>query len=344
MLSIPERAADAPIIRRLFTSSPRDPRYHMLTYISSKSSQLPRTLPPEPRAALFLNRFTRTLTIMFATNGVTEILGVTPRQLVSKSFYYCIQEDCLKDAVHCLESAKANNSIAYLRFWYRDPLQDDVAADPGISPTAQRLPDVQHGGGSSKDQRYSSSASTIEVEAVVSCTSDGLVVVLRRARPPIPYLIQQARGGPVYASGLFASPWASHPILPQPYSSEPVNHWDETPPASRPMHQSIYPRYNSSCAASAISDPAATPPSGESNNSLSKGGAHSQSFLETIRDVAVFVWGVVGINGSLERYERGKPTGESLPAEGVWIWDPLSRQRNLEVVVRKVARKRRRIK
>lgn len=298
----------------------------MLTYISSKFSQLPRTLTHEPRAALFLNRFTRTLTIMFATNGVTEILGVTPRQLVSKSFYYCIQKECLKDAVHCLESAKANNSIAYLRFWYRDPLQDDVSADLGISPAAQRLPDVQHGGGSSKDQRYSSSESPIEVEAVVSCTSDGLVVVLRRARPPIPYLIEQARGGPVYASGLFASPWATHPILPQPYSNGPTKHWDETPPVSRPIHPSIYPGYSSSCATSAIPP---TPPSGESSNSLSKGGAHSQSFLETICDVAVFAWGVVGINGSLERYKRGTPTGESLPAEGVRIWDPLSRQRGV---------------
>jgi hypothetical protein len=66
---------------------------------------------------------------MFATNGVTEMLGIEPQRLVSKSFYFCMQEDSLQDAVRCLERAKANNSIAYLRFWYRDPLQDEAAVD-----------------------------------------------------------------------------------------------------------------------------------------------------------------------------------------------------------------------
>ncbi|KAL1968586.1 hypothetical protein VTN77DRAFT_1796 [Rasamsonia byssochlamydoides] len=352
--SLPERAVDAPIVRRLFTSSPRDPRYHMLSYISSKFSQLPRTPKHEPRAALFLNRFTRTLTIMYATNGVTEILGVTPQQLVSRSFYFCIQEDCLKDAVHCLESAKANNSIAYLRFWYRDPLQDDVVPDTGVSPT-ERLPGVQQGS-SSKSHSVTNSphvsgrsqvqtVSPIEVEAVVSCTSDGLVVVLRRTRSPIPRLIQQTCGGPMHANanGLFASPWATHPILPQPHSSLPINPRNDNPPASLPAYPSIYPGYNSAYATTVIPTPMTTPPSGVANNSSAEDGSHSQSFLETIRDVAVFAWGVIGINGSLERYKSGIPTGESLPAEGVQIWEPPEGYGDLELV-QKVAEKKRRIK
>ncbi|KAK7743108.1 hypothetical protein SLS53_004193 [Cytospora paraplurivora] len=85
-------------------------------------------MPPverEPRAALILNRFTRNLTIMFATNAVASVLGLSPDRVKNKSFYRCIQERCLPDAVKCLESAKANDSIAYLRFWSRDPREED---------------------------------------------------------------------------------------------------------------------------------------------------------------------------------------------------------------------------
>jgi len=120
-----ERQKEAPMVQRLFSSSPRDPRYHMLSYISSKFSEAPTSASHEPRAALFLNRFSRTSTIMYATDGVSSILGVRSDQLVNKSFYFCIAEDCLQDAVRCLESAKSNDSIAYLRFWFRNPLLEE---------------------------------------------------------------------------------------------------------------------------------------------------------------------------------------------------------------------------
>jgi len=119
------RAAEAPAIRRLFASSPRDPRYHMLEHLSSKFRTPPQASLLEPRAAIILNRFTRTLTVMYATNAVSTILGVTPEQFTDKSFYECIQENCLPEAIRCLESAKSNDSIAYLRFWYRDPRRDE---------------------------------------------------------------------------------------------------------------------------------------------------------------------------------------------------------------------------
>ena len=114
----PERATEARIVRLLFSSSPRDPRYHTLSYISSKFSQELKPHDDEPRAALLLNRFTRTLTIMYATNGLTDTLGISADELIGKSFYYCIQENYLQDAVNCVERAKANDSIAYLRFWF----------------------------------------------------------------------------------------------------------------------------------------------------------------------------------------------------------------------------------
>src|SRR5215470_7806889 len=139
-----ERAVEAPLIRRLFSSSPKDPRYHMLSHLSTKFKQAADDQTHEPRAALFLNRFTRTLTIMYATTGIQRIVGISSENMKGRSFYYCIAENCLEDAVKCLETAKGNDSIAYLRFWFRDPRQDDQANQftPDAEDTDAGMTDV----------------------------------------------------------------------------------------------------------------------------------------------------------------------------------------------------------
>ncbi|KAK5939499.1 hypothetical protein PMZ80_007877 [Knufia obscura] len=366
------RAVEGATVRRVFSSSPRDPRYHMLSYISNKFTQPIQPQAREPRAALILNRFTRTSTIMFATNGVEQILGFTPTQLVGKSFYYCISENCLSDAVRTLESAKGNDSIAYLRFYFRDPsLPDpplieqgnsdsdsDESEDGGMplsrgssvsvqSPTpmadganvpeiAVRAPEVDGTAGPHNDSNLSStqhnringlhhssssgtstdmdgngsvfdrplqparsSASSvsppeetppqestpppgaIEIEAVVSCSSDGLVVVLRRAQEIVPTASTVEQ--PSFPNGLFASPWASEPVLP-----------DGVPQAT------------------------AAP-------SISNGSEPTEAgFMSAIRDVAVFAWSLTGINGALldKASGPGQPSGEAMPPGGLPIWDP----------------------
>ncbi|KAL3712271.1 hypothetical protein TMatcc_000969 [Talaromyces marneffei ATCC 18224] len=55
---------------------------------------------------------------------------------------------------------------------------------------------------------------------------------------------------------------------------------------------------------------------------LVKGGPHPQDFFSTIHDVAVFIWGIVDINGSLEQYRRGQPSGDALPPDGIPIGKP----------------------
>ena len=378
-----ERAKEAPIIRQLFSSSPRDPRYHMLTYISAKFSQPQKALSHEPRAALFLNRFTRTLTIMYATNGLEDVLGLTAEELKGKSFYYCIQENCLQEAVKCLESAKANDSIAYLRFWFRDPRvdagdrdermsdahssdDDDGGVDLGnhmdtdgsnhrgnsessysgsrsstegagvhlpnsnsvgsrgsMDPNLRSSSDNSIGseGNATEsifDQPATARSSTsslpmltnscqawpnqehrcipspvreIELEAVVSCTSDGLVAILRAARPFLPHSVRPPHRTtePEYANGLFASPWAMQPIMPE------TSHNGGFP----------YQTYQSTPhAAATYSHP------------------DSQNFMQSIREVAVFAWCLTGINGSLAQYSRGTPSGEAQPPAGLPVWDP----------------------
>lgn len=337
----------------------------MLEHLSSKFRTPPQASLLEPRAALILNRFTRTLTVMYATDAVQSILGVSPDQFKDKSFYECMQENCLPEAIRCLESAKANDSIAYLRFWYRDPRRDeDLVAEEEMHDASQSS-DSEDGGvelnssmdidaestadngadismqhessgeqsgshnsrtssGESTDleqdsaraifgriERPTSSTSSLvvlspearrrrnvirsprpviepyEIEAVVSCTSDGLVVVLRRARPIIPTLQPPSRV-PQYANGLFAAPWGAQPIRPhvyQPNQQFPFQHGLQAP-------------------------------------MLPAGGPPQDEFMSSIREVAVFAWSLVGINGNIASYGHGTPRGEALPPNGLPIWDP----------------------
>ena len=351
----------------------------MLQYISAKFSE---RIPPqmnEPRAALFLNRFSRTLTIIYATNGLNDLLGISSDELTGKSFYYCIQENCLREGVKCLESAKANDSIAYLRFWFRDPRQDDPPLDRDERMSdAQSSGDDDDGGvhlselmdhdgsenavttGSSNSMRSSverearhgrdpdpnsrsssgnstdirgyssdrifdqaegqpsrtSSISTpdqhrdtsepwspdddqIELEAVVSCTSDGLVVILRKARTFIPqvHLPSTEPIQPPYRNGLFASPWANDPILPDIHlRSGPLP--DTTQPSRFPIN----------------------PTAQQVETAVDKGPA-TEHFMNSIREVAVFAWALTGINGSLAQYGRGTPSGQAQP-QRLQIWNP----------------------
>ena len=359
VLTLLERAVEAPIVRKLFASSPKDPRYHMLSHLSSKFDLGPELQTHEPRAALFLNRFTRTLTVMYATSGIEQIIGISGEAMKGQSFYYCIAENCLNDAVRCLESAKGNDSIAYMRFFFCDPRRrdgtpeamtseseddqmTDVASlddesenrnDPSDSrgtdsrslsrpsqgqwdseepPSNSRNEsgdstnpvDTHHAifdehapNGSSVSSAMSSPRSEyrdrdapIELEAVISCTSDGLVVCLRRARPLLPGTIPVTAPATQY-NGIYAAPWAAQPLFhPAPQYQPPY------PLGAHHPHM--------------LQQPA---PSLQFQN----------AFMQSIRDVAVFAWALTGINGSLAEYARGSPVGDSQPPEGLPIWQPL---------------------
>lgn len=352
----------------------------MLEHLSPKFQMPP--VEREPRAALILNRFTRNLTIMFATNAVASVLGLPPDEVKDKAFYRCIQERCLPEAVRCLESAKANDSIAYLRFWSRDPRDEDVGvegedggdhpldevnggsspsdSDNGGAPLGGHM-DIDRNsseikreeddtdasmhfsasGGSSVQgsiatgsssrannrrayetpltQRSPASAAaegqsmrpppvprrrrrrarpllpTVELEAVVSCTSDGLVVILRRARPAIPPA-HPPLSMPAFEfeNGLFAAPWAQQPV--RPYVPPEMLYTFRAPllPQYMPLRENV----------------------------KAAGGPPIDHLMRSIRDVAVFAWALVGINGNLAAFSQGRPLGEAAPPDGLPIWDP----------------------
>ncbi|TID23634.1 PAS domain-containing protein [Venturia nashicola] len=365
-----KRSVEAPIVRRLFSSSPQDPRYHMLTVLSEKfHTENTEDVSHEPRAALFLNRFTRTATIMYATSGIEEIVGISSEDIKGLSFYFCIAENCLEDAVKCLETAKGNDSIAYLRFWFRDPRQNEPAVtsdeemteasvsgddgtntqssspelarqstssgpasmpyesashpessahpmadailqdeNPHSQPNSLTIPPVNSRTSSGdtndsinpvaasaaifeqQDPARSSSAplssapttpgpfdGPIELEAVVSCTSDGLVVCLRKARPLIPSL----PATPPQPRGIFAAPWAPEPVFFPPLQVEGF-----------------------------LGEPA--------------NGPSKAAFLNSIREVGAFAWALTGINGCLADYARGTPMHEAQPAGGFPVYDPIA--------------------
>ncbi|KAH7308396.1 hypothetical protein B0I35DRAFT_453716 [Stachybotrys elegans] len=329
---------EAPQVRRLFSSSSQDLGYHIVSHLSPKFEMPPAKR--EHRAALILNRLTRLLSIMFSTEAASSILGLTSEDMLGKRFYDCIQENCLGDAVKCLESAKANDSIAYLRFSFRDPrTEEDGDEDNGdvtthdrglevqlVDPLAQDFPpghdglrqqnsrhsDSESGGvpldspmdveqdihikveevesdrlgespaGPSRNQRRTSRQTRprrarypvdpVGLEAVVSCASDELVVVLRRARQPLPS--SHVPPSSINYPGLFAAPWARDSMLPQ----------------SQPTADSSNPQ-------------------------------PVDHLMGSIRYIAAFAWGVVGANDSLVSYSHGCPTGEAQPFPGLSPWD-----------------------
>lgn len=347
----------------------------MLSHLSAKFKQPVEDQTHEPRAALFLNRFTRTLTVMYATSGIEQVIGIPSEDMKGRSFYYCIAENCLEDAVKCLETAKSNDSIAYLRFWFRDPRQDDQPApstsesegtdasmtdvsmseddneggvhldrgdsgpssggrttdasgavtspsndssdtrsgaqqthpdDPSRNSSGNSVNPALTGGTTNSTSSISTSLTSpdsggpesqaIEIEAVVSCTSDGLVVCLRRARPLIPQVVQPQPQPQTYSNGLFAAPWGPaapvyFPPQPQPAPVGPYNYYpgmDLTYAPAADVHR----------------------------------GPALVDLMNSIREVAVFAWALTGINGCLADYALGKPTGDSQPPEGIPVWDP----------------------
>lgn len=338
---------------------------------------------------------------MYATDGLSNLLGMTGDDLRGKSFYYCIQESCLQDAVRCLENAKANDSIAYMRFVFRDPRDGDSQAmdiDAGGNDAAAQSSDEEMGGVSLQEQgrnaqsvsstasqtvssndsspemshqhprpsqgiqrastgsgassapsnphntheamfgessrEYSSSTSMsdlspapafdrqarsgqrtndparqIELEAVISCTSDGLVVCLREARPFPPDFVQRTAlaSRPTY----FAVPWSIESTTPSPHTP-----YHDPPRPTRPSHFATQPPlYN---------HPSSTVPPYQ-HQSEAAPAAYSD-YMTSIRDCAVFAWALTGINGTLAQYSQGKPHGEAQPAAGLPIWDPSAHQ------------------
>ena len=139
-----------------------DPRYSMIAQLSSKFTV--QRQHHEPRVALILNRYSRSLPIMYATHTSHTLLGIDSHHIQGCSFYDCIDGSSLQQAIRIIEHAKTHNAIAYLEFLFKQPAPLNAEAS----------------GDGDRGTLFTSNA-RVKVECVVSCTTDGLVAVVRHA-------------------------------------------------------------------------------------------------------------------------------------------------------------------
>ena len=240
----------------------------MIDHLAPKfrSTSLARSAVHEPRAAFLLNRFSDTLPILYATHAAEFVLSCNPDEAVGRSFYEFIDDGYLLGAVNAIERAKENDSIAYLRLLWKTRLEDE---DEDEDEDDEEDEEPSHTEGQSHTSQHQQPppleiAERFEVECLVSASSDGLIVVVRRA-PPIEGLAPQVR-----PPGIFASPWASSPLPP----------YTMTPPPSSPVE-----------AGSPVREvPEAIP---------TVPGPSNQDVMNSIRDVSVFVWSISMLNDNV---------------------------------------------
>jgi hypothetical protein len=260
----------------------------MIDHLAPKfsSHSLAHAAVHEPRAAFLLNRFSERLPILYATHATQLVLLCDPDEAVGRSFYEYIDEAYLLGAVNAIERAKENDSIAYLRLLWKtriDPIgidedddmiegfdndeddydEDDEDEDQTTETSAPPQLHAQHHSHHQPPQPII--PDRFEVECLLSASSDGLIVVIRRA-PPIEGLAPNVR-----PPGIFASPWATSPLPPYSMTPPPPSLVEPSPPIAREIPENI-----------------PTLP-----------GPSDQDVMNSIRDVSVFAWSIASLNDNV---------------------------------------------
>ncbi|KAK9760831.1 hypothetical protein K7432_014746 [Basidiobolus ranarum] len=115
------------------------------TYLATPLGRTDPRFSPEPAACMILNRFTRRLTIEFATQTCEFLLGLDSEKCRGLSFLNYIDPDDLYSITEKFENVKVNNAVADFQFSFLSPQY------------RQSLP----------------------VEAAVFCSNDGIIVNIR---------------------------------------------------------------------------------------------------------------------------------------------------------------------
>ncbi|KAF9208109.1 hypothetical protein BGZ49_009733, partial [Haplosporangium sp. Z 27] len=79
------------------------------------------TLDQELRACLLLNRFTRHMSIMYASPSCELIFNMDPNDLLGKPILCFIRADDLGGFVEQGDLAKASSAVRHIRFWFQSP-------------------------------------------------------------------------------------------------------------------------------------------------------------------------------------------------------------------------------
>ncbi|KAF9282705.1 hypothetical protein BGZ68_005814 [Mortierella alpina] len=121
-------------------------RHHKAFRANSWSSQ---ALEPEFRVCMILNRYSRTLGVLYASPSCEQVLHIDAEEVVGKPFLLFIRADDLGAFVEQVDVAKSSSAITHMRFWFQSP------------NWRQEIP----------------------CEAALNSASDGMVLVMRRCRP-----------------------------------------------------------------------------------------------------------------------------------------------------------------
>jgi len=154
-----------------------------------------QAMEPEARVCLILNRFTRNLTVMYASSASEKVFHVDPDQLTGKPILLYIRADDLAPFVEQVDHIKATTVITQMRFWFQSP------------NWPQEIP----------------------CESIIFGAADGVVAVVRRCKPFVrTHLIDAGEQFGVDSRG---SSWSSG--WNRSYGSSPVSTFSATPPAYR---------------------------------------------------------------------------------------------------------------
>ncbi|KAG0263158.1 hypothetical protein DFQ27_001902 [Actinomortierella ambigua] len=129
-------------------------------------------LDPEPRACMILNRFTRSLVIMYASPSSRDLFSIDPEAIIGKPLLLFIRADDLASFVVQMDVAKSTTAVAHMRFWFQSP------------NCPQEIP----------------------CEAMMFGAADGMIMIMRRCRPFIRKPLIKSTDNPRTASS------ASYPV------------------------------------------------------------------------------------------------------------------------------------
>ncbi|KAI8357486.1 hypothetical protein B0O80DRAFT_496245 [Mortierella sp. GBAus27b] len=108
-----------------------------------------KSMEPEARVCLILNRFTRNFVIMYASSACEKVFHLDPDDIIGKPVLLYIRADDLGPFVEQVDLIKTTTAIAQMRFWFQSP--------------------------NCRDE--------IPCEAVIFGAADGIVAVVRKCKP-----------------------------------------------------------------------------------------------------------------------------------------------------------------
>ncbi|KAI8358108.1 hypothetical protein B0O80DRAFT_382977, partial [Mortierella sp. GBAus27b] len=78
-----------------------------------------QAMEPEQRVCLIINRFERSLTIIYASSPCEKVLHVDPDDITGKPILLYIRSDDLAPFVEQVNLIKATTTISQMRFWFQ---------------------------------------------------------------------------------------------------------------------------------------------------------------------------------------------------------------------------------